>query len=116
MERTLEIMMEELRLAKKEREPLSKAIYVVNKKIRNLENEIEKYKLDNGLYHPMSDLNKYIGKEISSITLVEKNKEGSLVTKNIYNDIRQIVPTFKEDQVMYPIVQKVKDYLMKDVI
>ncbi|RRJ90609.1 aromatic amino acid lyase [Paenimyroides tangerinum] len=37
-------------------------------------------------------------------------------TKAIYNDIRAIVPTFKEDQVMYPIVQKVKDYLMKDVI
>lgn len=37
-------------------------------------------------------------------------------TQKIYNDIRQIVPTFKEDQVMYPIVQKVKEYLMKEVI
>ena len=86
MEGTLEIMMEELRLAKKERKPLSKAIDVVNEKISNLENEIEKYKLDNGLYHPMSDLNKYIGKEISSITLVKKNKDGSLATKYMYND------------------------------
>lgn len=99
MERTLEIMMEELRLAKKEREPLSKAIYVVKEKIRNLENEIEKYKLDNGLYHPMSDLNKYIGKEISSITLVEKNKEGSLVTKHIYND--EILEVDKDGHLYY---------------
>ena len=39
MKKTLEIMMEELRLAKKEKEPLSKAIYVVNEKISKLENE-----------------------------------------------------------------------------
>ena len=47
MKKTLEIMMEELRLAKKEKEPLSKAIYVVNEKISKLENEIEKKKLKN---------------------------------------------------------------------
>ena len=67
MERTLEIMMEELRLAEEERKPLSEAINVVNRKIRNLENKIEKYKLNNKLYHPMSELVNYKGKEISYI-------------------------------------------------
>jgi histidine ammonia-lyase len=31
----------------------------------------------------------------------------------MYDDIRAIVPEFKEDQIMYPIVQKVKEYLMQ---
>jgi histidine ammonia-lyase len=43
--------------------------------------------------------------------LVQKDKISS-VTKKWYDDIRNIIPEFKEDQVMYPFVQKVKDYLI----
>lgn len=32
-------------------------------------------------------------------------------TKKIYEEIRKIVPVFKEDEVLYPYIQKVKDYL-----
>lgn len=86
MERTLEIMMEELRLAKEERKPLSEAIEVVNKKIKNLNNEIEMYKLINRLYHLMSELANYKGKEISHIVLVERNEDGTFSTEYMYND------------------------------
>lgn len=86
MERTLEIMMEELRLAKEERKPLSEAIEVINKKIRKLDNEIEAYKLNNGLYHPMSELANYKGKDISHIILVERDKDGALDIEYMYND------------------------------
>jgi histidine ammonia-lyase len=43
--------------------------------------------------------------------LAQKDKVSS-VTKKMYDDIRAIVPEFKEDQVMYPFVQKVKDHLI----
>ena len=36
-------------------------------------------------------------------------------TREIYNAVRRIIPTFKEDQVMYPYVQQVKDFLMEKV-
>lgn len=36
----------------------------------------------------------------------------STKTKQMYNDIRAIVPVFKEDVVMYPYVNAVKDYLI----
>lgn len=80
------MMMEELTLAKEERKPLLEAIEVINKKIRKLDNEIEAYKLNNGLYHPMSELANYKGKNISHITLVERDKEGALDTEYMYND------------------------------
>ncbi|HEU0137257.1 MAG TPA: aromatic amino acid ammonia-lyase [Flavobacterium sp.] len=35
-------------------------------------------------------------------------------TKRIYDDIRKIIPVFKEDQVIYPLTQKVKEYLMNN--
>lgn len=35
-------------------------------------------------------------------------------TKSMYDEVRKIVPEFKEDMVMYPFVQKVKDYLMAE--
>ena len=43
--------------------------------------------------------------------LAQKDKISS-VTKKWYDDVRTIIPEFKEDQVMYPFVQKVKDYLI----
>lgn len=38
----------------------------------------------------------------------------SSTTKSIYDEVRKIVPEFKDDMVMYPFVQKVKDYLMAE--
>ena len=32
-------------------------------------------------------------------------------TLDVYNDIRQLVPVFSEDPVMYPYVNKVKEYI-----
>ncbi|MEC4113299.1 HAL/PAL/TAL family ammonia-lyase [Myroides pelagicus] len=37
----------------------------------------------------------------------------SLSTQEWYNEVRMIIPTFAEDVVMYPYLQKVKDYLKK---
>ena len=79
MERTLEIMEAELNSAKEQFEPLKK-------KISELEREIEGYKLDNALYHPMSELTNYKGKYVRSITLVERDEDGVLSTDFIYDD------------------------------
>lgn len=38
----------------------------------------------------------------------------SSTTKSMYDEVRKIVPEFKNDMVMYPFVQKVKDYLMAE--
>lgn len=35
-------------------------------------------------------------------------------TKKIYDEVRRIIPTFTEDQVIYPLTQKVKEYLMNN--
>jgi histidine ammonia-lyase len=50
---------------------------------------------------------------VQAIDALEYKNEISSVTRKMYDDIRNIVPVFKEDQIMYPVVQKVKDYLMQ---
>jgi histidine ammonia-lyase len=50
---------------------------------------------------------------VQAIDALNFKNDISSVTRKMYDDIRAIVPEFKEDQIMYPIVQKVKDYLMK---
>lgn len=50
---------------------------------------------------------------VQAIDALEFKNEISSVTKEMYDEVRNIIPTFKEDQVMYPFVQQVKDYLMK---
>ena len=79
MDRTLEIMEEELKSLNEQFEPL-------NSRIRELENEIEDYKLNNGLFHPMSDLANYKGKDISWIKVVEKFDDNTLDTDFIGGD------------------------------
>lgn len=37
----------------------------------------------------------------------------STTTRQMYDEVRAIIPEFKEDQVMYPFIQNVKDYLMQ---
>ncbi|MHC0444336.1 HAL/PAL/TAL family ammonia-lyase [Flavobacterium sp. 3-218] len=49
---------------------------------------------------------------VQAIDYLDQKNKISSVTKKWYDDIRTIIPTFKEDQVMYPFVQKVKDYLI----
>lgn len=86
MERTLDIMMEELRLAEEERKSLSDAIKLANDKIRKTEKEIETYKLNHAQYHPMSELANYKGKKISHIVLVERDENGTLDTEYVCSD------------------------------
>ena len=50
---------------------------------------------------------------VQAIDALNYKNEISSVTRKMYDDIRAIVPEFEEDQLMYPIVQKVKDYLMQ---
>lgn len=49
---------------------------------------------------------------VQAIDYLDQKDKVSSVTKKMYDDIRAIVPEFKEDQVMYPFVQKVKDHLI----
>jgi histidine ammonia-lyase len=37
----------------------------------------------------------------------------STKTSQLYKQIREIVPTFKEDMIMYPYVNAVKEFIMK---
>lgn len=49
---------------------------------------------------------------VQAIDYLKQKDKISSVTKQWYDDIRNIIPEFKEDQVMYPFVQNVKDYLI----
>lgn len=48
---------------------------------------------------------------VQAIEFLNCQQKLSSETLNIYNEIRKIVPIFKEDEVLYPYIQKVKDYL-----
>ncbi|MDX6181056.1 aromatic amino acid ammonia-lyase [Flavobacterium sp. Fl-77] len=50
---------------------------------------------------------------VQAIDYLEQKDKISSVTKKWYDDVRNIIPVFTEDQVMYPFVQNVKDYLIK---
>lgn len=49
---------------------------------------------------------------VQAIDYLGQKNQISSVTKKWYDDVRNIIPEFKEDMVMYPFVQKVKDYLI----
>ncbi len=51
---------------------------------------------------------------VQAIDYLDQKEAISSVTKKMYDDVRAIIPTFKEDQVMYPYIQKVKDYLIEN--
>ncbi len=51
---------------------------------------------------------------VQAIDYMGQKDQVSAVTKKMYDDIRAIIPTFREDQVMYPFVQKVKDHLINN--
>ncbi len=50
---------------------------------------------------------------VQAIEYLECTNKVSGKTKKVFNEIRSLVPGFKEDKVMYPYVNKVKDYLIK---
>ena len=79
MKRTLEVMESELEVTKEQLKPLQK-------KASELEDEIKRYKLDNKLYHPMSELANYKGKDILFIELVMQNVDSTLDTVYIHQD------------------------------
>lgn len=51
---------------------------------------------------------------VQAIDYLEQKDAVSSVTRKMYDDVRNIIPMFKEDQVMYPFVQKVKDHLINN--
>ncbi|TGD59187.1 HAL/PAL/TAL family ammonia-lyase [Flavobacterium humi] len=51
---------------------------------------------------------------VQAIDALGYKNEVSSVTREIYDEVRAIIPEFKEDQVMYPFVQQVKEYLMAE--
>lgn len=50
---------------------------------------------------------------IQAIEYLGYQDKVSSKTSELYQQIRAIVPAFKEDMIMYPFVNRVKDYLMK---
>lgn len=50
---------------------------------------------------------------IQAIEYLDYQDKISSKTLEIYNEIRKIVPVFKEDVIMYPYVNKVKKHIMK---
>lgn len=84
--RTLEDIERDLEIARKEEEPLAKALGEASNKRRKLENELRQYKLQNGLFTPMSELENHKGKSIFHIELVVRNEDGSLETKDMWGD------------------------------
>lgn len=86
MVRTLEMIENDLRNAKEELKPIRKAYDKARKKVSGFSDELERYKLDNGIYYPMSDLSQYIGCNINSIKLVERDTDGSLDIDDMYCD------------------------------
>ena len=86
MERTYEDIRKDLSDAEEELKPISKEYHKLLEEISSLKNELEEYEVNNGWFYPMSDLNKYIDKEISSIKLVERKDDGTLKVEEIIND------------------------------
>ncbi len=50
---------------------------------------------------------------VQAIDYLNQKEKVSSVTRKMYNEVRAIVPEFKDDQIMYPYVQKIKEYLIK---
>lgn len=51
---------------------------------------------------------------VQAIDYLEQSDKISAATRKVYDDIRRIIPVFKEDMVMYPFVQKVKEHLVNN--
>lgn len=84
--RTLEDIERDYEKAKSEAEPFINARDEAVHKCNVLLKEMEDYKIQNGLYHPMSYLKNYKGRDIIHIKLVERDKTGSLKVNDMWND------------------------------
>lgn len=84
--RTLEDIERDLEIAREERKPIYKAYEEISKKCYKLKEEATQYKLQNGLFTPMSELEKHKGKSILHFELVVRNEDGSLETKDMWNN------------------------------
>ncbi|EMY3582959.1 HAL/PAL/TAL family ammonia-lyase [Flavobacterium psychrophilum] len=51
---------------------------------------------------------------VQAIDCLDQKEAVSSVTRKMYDEVRKIIPTFTQDQVMYPFVQNVKDYLINN--
>jgi histidine ammonia-lyase len=49
---------------------------------------------------------------VQAIEYLEMKDKVSSKTKKMYDAVRNIVPPFKEDPVMYPYVNEVKNYII----
>lgn len=88
MDEMLNKMIEDLNLSEKELKLLEEEIYRLDNKrfkmmtsIELLRDKINQYRLNNGLYHPMSELLNHIGKSVLSICLVKRKDDGTLDTE-----------------------------------
>lgn len=86
MRRTIEDIQRDFELAKKELEPIEIQRNKAVKKVNHFYKELEQYKLNHGLYRPMSDLKEYIGKSIKHIELVYRDSDGKMQIEDMYND------------------------------
>ena len=84
MARTLEMIENDLRNAEEELKPIQDAFKKACDKVDVFHDELDKYKIDNELYHPMSDLKQYAGYNIVDIKLVQRNINGNLVLNDMY--------------------------------
>ena len=50
---------------------------------------------------------------VQAIDALDCKEKVSAKTRKIYDEVRAIVPAFKEDLVMYPLIQNIKNYLSK---
>ncbi|WP_109438514.1 MULTISPECIES: HAL/PAL/TAL family ammonia-lyase [Aquimarina] len=53
---------------------------------------------------------------IQAIEYLEVQNEVSSKTRKMYEDIRKIVPKFKEDIIMYPYINEVKNYIINNEV
>ncbi len=51
---------------------------------------------------------------VQAIEYLEFKDSVSSSTRKLYDEVREIVPAFKEDLVMYPFVEKIKNYLINN--
>lgn len=86
MTRTLDDMRQDFKLAKKEIESIQEVFVEAIKKKDKILQEIKQYKLDNGMYLPISDLLNHKNKVVDYIDLVELNEDGTLSLECLWND------------------------------
>ena len=84
--KTPEDIENEYNKARKELDTFDKEWEPLVLRCRALFAEMKKNKVYHGIFHSMSELEKYKGKELSSIRLVMKDKNDNLSLMSLYND------------------------------